>query len=68
MGMPLTDALVFANRTLKNHGLRDEIKILASGKVITAFDIARNIALGADAVFSARGMNVRFGLYTGAAV
>jgi glutamate synthase domain-containing protein 2 len=61
MGMALSDALVFANKTLKQYGLRDEIKIFASGKVITAFDIAKNIALGADALYSARGMMFALG-------
>lgn len=61
MGMALSDALVFANNTLKEYGLREEIKIFASGKVITAFDIAKNIALGADALYSARGMMFALG-------
>lgn len=61
MGMALSDALVFANKTLLEHGLRDEIRIFASGKVITAFDIAKNLALGADALYSARGMMFALG-------
>jgi glutamate synthase domain-containing protein 2 len=61
MGLALADALSFVNNTLKAHGLRDQVKILASGKVITAFDIAKNIALGADAVNSARGMMFALG-------
>jgi glutamate synthase domain-containing protein 2 len=61
MGMALSDALVFANKTLQDYALRDEIKIFASGKVITAFDIAKNIALGADALYSARGMMFALG-------
>lgn len=61
MGLALADALSFVNKTLKKHGLRDQIKVLASGKVITAFDIAKNIALGADAVNSARGMMFALG-------
>lgn len=61
MGMALSDALVFVNQVLIDHGLRRKVKIIASGKVITAFDIARNIALGADAVYSARGMMFALG-------
>lgn len=61
MGMALSDALVFANKTLKEFGLRDQIKILASGKVISAFDLAKNISLGADACYSARGMMFALG-------
>lgn len=61
MGMALNDALVFANKTLIEYGLRDKIKILASGRIISAFDIAKTIALGADACYSARGMMFALG-------
>jgi len=61
MGMALHDALPFAHQTLKDYGVRDEIRIFASGKVITAFDIAKNIALGADVLYSARGMMFALG-------
>lgn len=60
-GTPLFDALAFVHRTLKKYGLREEMKVLASGKIITAFDIARAIALGADACYSARGMMFALG-------
>lgn len=61
MGMALSDALVFANKTLRKYGLRDKVKLIAAGKVITAFDIAKNMALGADACYSARGMMFSLG-------
>ncbi|ESU22662.1 glutamate synthase family protein [Flavobacterium enshiense DK69] len=61
MGMALSDAVVFVNRTLSQFGLREHIKILASGKIISAFDIAKTIALGADACYSARGMMFALG-------
>lgn len=61
IGMPVADALVFVTTLLKKHGLRDEIKILASGKIITAFDIAKAMAFGADACYSARGMMFALG-------
>ena len=61
MGMALQDALPFAHQTLVEYGVRKDIKILASGKVITAFDVAKNIALGADALYSARGMMFALG-------
>ena len=61
MGMALSDALVFATSTLKEYGVRERIKIFASGKIISAFDIAKNIALGADACYSARGMMFSLG-------
>ena len=55
LGMPLTEGLTFTHNTLRGAGLRDRIKIGASGKLITAFHIARAMALGADWVNSARG-------------
>ncbi len=55
MGMPLVEGLTFAHNTLRGAGLRDLIRIGASGKLIHAFDIARTLALGADWVNSARG-------------
>ncbi len=61
MGMALNDALVFANKTLIENGLRHKIRILASGRIISAFDIAKTIALGADACYSARGMMFALG-------
>lgn len=56
VGMPIRDAVVFVNRALIGMGLREEIKIIASGKVISAFHLLRMLALGADAVNSARAM------------
>lgn len=61
MGMALSDALVFANKILKEYGLRDQVKIIAAGKVISAFDLAKAMALGADACYSARGMMFALG-------
>ena len=55
MGMPLVEGLTFAHNTLRGAGLRDKIRIGASGKLIHAFDIARALALGADWANSARG-------------
>lgn len=55
MGTPLRDGLLFVHNTLVGAGLRDQIKLGASGKIISAFDIANIMALGADWVNSARG-------------
>ena len=59
--MPLRDGLDFVNDTLKDYGLRDHIKIIASGKIISAFHIARVLALGADLVYSGRAMMLSIG-------
>jgi glutamate synthase domain-containing protein 2 len=55
MGVPLQEGLLLVHNTLVGLGIREKIKIGASGKIITAFDMARTFALGADWVNSARG-------------
>ena len=55
IGMPLREGLTFVHNALVGIGARDRIRIGASGKIITAFDIARVLALGADWCNSARG-------------
>ncbi|WP_069384131.1 FMN-binding glutamate synthase family protein [Halomonas caseinilytica] len=55
LGMPLTEALLLVHNTLVGAGLRDKIRVGAAGKVISAFDIARTMALGADWCNAARG-------------
>jgi len=55
VGMPLVEGLAFAHNTLRGAGLRDKLRLGASGKVVTAFDLARVLALGADWANSARG-------------
>ena len=55
MGTPLREALLFVHNTLVGAGIRKHIKIGASGKMISAFDIASTMAMGADWVNSARG-------------
>ena len=55
MGTPLREGLLFVHNSLVGAGLRDIIKIGASGKIISAFDISSTMAIGADWVNSARG-------------
>lgn len=55
IGMPLTEALLLVHNTLVGAGLRGDIAIGASGKITSAFDIARTLALGADWCNAARG-------------
>lgn len=55
IGVPLREAVMFVHNTLTGAGLREQIRIGASGKLISAFDIASVIALGADWANSARG-------------
>lgn len=55
MGMPLRDGLTFAHNALRGVGLRDKVRLGASGKITSAFDMARVLALGADWCNAARG-------------
>ncbi len=61
IGMPLREALAFVDDCLTGFGLRDSIRVIASGKVLTGFHLVRNLALGADACNSARGMMLALG-------
>lgn len=54
VGTPLREGLRLVHNTLVGIGLREQIKLGASGKVISAFDMARIMALGADWCNSAR--------------
>ena len=60
-GLPIVEAVHFAHSTLKKYKLRNQIKVMAAGKIISAFDIYRMLALGADACYSARGMMFALG-------
>ena len=55
IGMPLIEALVLVHNTLVGVGVRDQLRIIASGKRVTGFDIATAMALGADTCNVARG-------------
>ena len=54
LGAPLAESLVFVHNALIGFNLRDDIKIIASGKVATGFDMAKRIAIGADLCVAAR--------------
>ncbi len=59
--MPLRDALIFVNNALIGAGLREHIRIIASGKALSAFHMLRLMALGADTINSARAMMLALG-------
>jgi glutamate synthase domain-containing protein 2 len=61
VGTPLREGLVFAHNVLVGAGLRDTTRIGASGRIITAFDMARVLALGADWCNAARGFMFALG-------
>lgn len=56
LGMPLNQGLVFAHSCLVGARLRDKIRIIASAKVASGFDIIAKCALGADMLNMARPM------------
>ena len=61
LGCPLVEGLVFAHNALVGSGLRDDIRLIASGKAATGFGITRLLALGADLCYSARPMMLSMG-------
>ncbi|MDB5619712.1 FMN-binding glutamate synthase family protein [Tardiphaga sp.] len=61
LGMPMREGVNFVHNALVGIGARDRIKIGAAGKIATAFDIARAMALGADWCNSARGFMFSLG-------
>ena len=61
VGAPMQEGLALVHNTLIGVGLRDRIKLGCAGKVISAFDIARMMALGADWVNAARGFMFALG-------
>jgi len=54
IGTPLRDALVFVDNALRGAGLRERVKVAASGKMVSAYDLLHHCALGADWVNMAR--------------
>jgi glutamate synthase domain-containing protein 2 len=61
IGMPMREGLNFVHNALIGINARDRIKLGASGKIISAFDVARVMALGADWCNSARGFMFALG-------
>jgi glutamate synthase domain-containing protein 2 len=61
MGLPLHEALPALVDTLIAKGLRERIKVICSGKRITAYDVAWALSMGADFVNSARGFMLALG-------
>ena len=61
VGAPLQEGLLLVHNTLTGLNLRQHVKIGCAGKVVSAFDVARNMALGADWCNSARGFMFALG-------
>jgi glutamate synthase domain-containing protein 2 len=61
LGTPINEGIVFVHSCLTGIGVRDKIRIIASGKVISGFDMVAKLALGADMCNTARGMMFALG-------
>ncbi len=61
IGNPLHDSLSFIHSTLVAMGIRKHIKLIASGRIVSGFDMVKKFALGADLCYSARAMMFSIG-------
>jgi glutamate synthase domain-containing protein 2 len=61
VGMPLLDGLAFVDNILHGFEIREHIKVIAAGKILTGFQMVRAMALGADMCNSARAMMMALG-------
>jgi glutamate synthase domain-containing protein 2 len=61
VGTPLIDALSIVDKLMIMYGKKNEIKIIASGKMIDAFDVLKALSMGASLVNSARGFMLSLG-------
>src|SRR3546814_19639309 len=61
VGVPMHEGLMLVHNTLVGLGLRDKVKLGAAGTVVSAFDIARTLALGADWSHAGRGFTFSLG-------
>ncbi len=56
VGMPLAEGLAFTHALLRGAGLRERVRVIAAGKIVTGFHLVRTLALGADVCNAARAM------------
>lgn len=61
VGTPLREGLVFVHNALTGYGLRQKVRVIATGKVVSGFDLVSLIAIGADLCYAARGMLLALG-------
>lgn len=61
LGSPTVEGLIFAHNALIGFGVRDKLRLLASGKIVSGFGVVKLLALGADATYSARAMMLALG-------
>lgn len=61
VGMPIEPALIFVNKTLVALNIRQHMRLICSGKIISGYSILKAIAMGADMCNSARGFMFSLG-------
>lgn len=61
LGMPMKEGLSFAIDTLRGFNLKKDIRVIAAGRITSAFDMVKVLAIGADACYSARAMMMAVG-------
>ena len=61
VGVPMHEGLMLVHNTLVGLGLREQVRLGAAGRIVSAFDIARTMALGADWCNAARGFMFSLG-------
>jgi len=61
VGLPIQESLPVVIDNLTTHGLRDRVKVIASGKLITPAEVAWALCMGADFIVSARGFMFALG-------
>jgi glutamate synthase domain-containing protein 2 len=61
VGLPIRESLPMVVDLLKRHGLKDRVRLVASGKLVTPADVAWALCVGADFVNSARGFMFALG-------
>ncbi|MCB9885012.1 MAG: FMN-binding glutamate synthase family protein [Planctomycetes bacterium] len=61
VGSPAVEAIAFVHNALVGFGVRDRVRVLAAGRITTGFGVLKALMLGADLVYSARGMMLALG-------
>src|SRR5690606_31017151 len=61
VGVPMHEALMLVHNTLVGLHLRGKVRVAAAGKIVSAFDIARTLAMGADWANAGRGFMFALG-------
>lgn len=61
VGTPMREGLAYVHNALVGIGVRDRIRLIAAGKIVSAFHLIRALALGADTVNAARAMMFSLG-------